>query len=63
MTDYKNIIAEINQISNTTSSPDLIMPPFSLIDSDDKIINVAVIGQFKSGKSSLTRPDFCLQFL
>lgn len=53
MTNIKDIIAEISQISIATGAPDLTMPLVSLIGNVDNIIDVAVLGQFKSGKSSL----------
>jgi GTPase Era involved in 16S rRNA processing len=51
--NYKNIIHEISQINRTTGAPDLTRPIESLLSCTDEIINIAVLGQFKSGKSSL----------
>jgi len=51
--NYQNIIHEISQINRTTGAPDLTRPVESLLSCTDEIINIAVLGQFKSGKSSL----------
>ncbi len=50
---YKTIIDEIAQINSSTGVPELTNPVVSLLDEKDKTIHIAVLGQFKSGKSSL----------
>lgn len=53
MENYKTIINEIAQINSSTGAPELTNPVASLLDENNKTIHVAVLGQFKSGKSSL----------
>jgi GTPase SAR1 family protein len=53
MNDFKKTITEIERINRLTGAPDLTAPVRSMLDHDDPTIHVAVLGQFKSGKSSL----------
>ncbi|HEY9125261.1 MAG TPA: dynamin family protein, partial [Bacteroidales bacterium] len=53
MDNYKNIIREIAQINHSTGAPELTKPVESLLAENKKAIHIAVLGQFKSGKSSL----------
>ena len=53
MNDFKNIINEISDINLAIGAPDLTKPVAALLDNNDKTIYIAVLGQFKSGKSSL----------
>jgi GTPase SAR1 family protein len=49
----KNIIDEIAQINSSMGAPELTRPVAGLLAGKDKTIQIAVLGQFKSGKSSL----------
>lgn len=53
MNTIRNIINEVAQISASACAPDLTWPVAGLLENGDKAIDVAVVGQFKSGKSSL----------
>lgn len=53
MIDYKRIIEEFERINRLTNTPDLTRPVQSLLSDAEKTINIAVLGQFKSGKSSM----------
>ncbi|MCE1188242.1 MAG: dynamin family protein [Ignavibacteria bacterium] len=53
MNEIKDIINEIFGINRAIGAPDLTKPVSGLLNSNDKTIYVAVLGQFKSGKSSL----------
>ncbi len=53
MNEIKDIITEISGINQAIGAPDLTKPVAGLLNSNDKTIYVAVLGQFKSGKSSL----------
>lgn len=53
MNEIKAIISEISGINRAIGAPDLTKPVSDLLNSKDKTIHVAVLGQFKSGKSSL----------
>jgi len=53
ITSYQNIIHEISLINRTTAAPKLTLPVENLLSNTDANINIAVLGQFKSGKSSL----------
>ena len=53
MNEIKDIINEISGINRAIGAPDLTKPLSGLLNSNDKTIYVAVLGQFKSGKSSL----------
>jgi len=53
MDDYESIIDKIAQINQSTGAPDLTSPVANLLNNKEKSINIAVLGQFKSGKSSL----------
>jgi GTP-binding protein EngB required for normal cell division len=53
MSDYKKIIDEIARINRLSDSPDLTRPVTSLLSDNENRINIAVLGQFKSGKSTL----------
>ena len=53
MNEIKDIINEISGINRAIGAPDLTKPVSGLLNSNDKTIYVAVLGQFKSGKSSL----------
>lgn len=49
----QDIINEISVINQAIGAPDLTKTVSGLLNSNDKTIYVAVLGQFKSGKSSL----------
>ena len=51
--DYNKIIDEITRINRETAAPDITLPLADLLNGEDKTIYLAVVGQFKSGKSSL----------
>lgn len=53
MHDFKRTLAEIERINRLTGAPDLTSPLRKILDHDDPTIHLAVLGQFKSGKSSL----------
>jgi len=53
MEAYQTIINEIARINAVTGAPQLTIPVANLLDKNSKTIHVAVLGQFKSGKSSL----------
>lgn len=53
MNKIENIVNEISVINSAIGAPDLTKPLSELLNSNDKTIYVAVIGQFKSGKSSM----------
>jgi GTPase Era involved in 16S rRNA processing len=53
MADYQNIINEISNINHAIGAPELTKPVSTLLDNSDKTVYIAVLGQFKSGKSSL----------
>ncbi|MBN1338209.1 MAG: dynamin family protein [Bacteroidales bacterium] len=51
--NYKNLIGEIARLSHLAGAPDLVSPVLQLLDEERKTIHIALLGQFKSGKSSL----------
>ena len=51
--DSKSILEEIADINRETGAPDITLPVNDLLHRDDKSIYLVVLGQFKSGKSSL----------
>jgi hypothetical protein len=53
MAHVNDIIREVSQISSSAGAPDLTWPLTGILEKGDKAIDVAVVGQFKSGKSSL----------
>jgi len=53
MYNYKHFCDEIAEINRITGAPDLTRPVLDIINSKENTLNVAVLGQFKSGKSSL----------
>ena len=53
MSKFIDIINEIGQINRTLGTPELTRPVESLLSGIDKTLNIAVLGQFKSGKSTL----------
>lgn len=53
MYNYKSIINEIAQINYSIGRPELTNPVESLLVDNKQTIHIAVLGQFKSGKSSL----------
>jgi len=53
MNDYKKIIDKIAQINRATGAPELTLPITNILSEENKTIDIAVLGQFKSGKSSL----------
>lgn len=53
MNNIRNIINEVAQISASAGAPDLTWPMAGFLENGHKAIDVAVVGQFKSGKSSL----------
>jgi GTPase SAR1 family protein len=53
MDRFKTIISKIAQINHSTGAPELTNPVERMLDENNKTIHVAVLGQFKSGKSSL----------
>ncbi len=53
MNEYSNILNKITSINEAIGLPDLAKYVSKLINNNEKKIYVAVLGQFKSGKSSL----------
>ncbi|MBB3187488.1 dynamin family protein [Microbacter margulisiae] len=53
MQDYTILLTEIKRINVLTGAPDLTRPLEALLNDKRRKINVAVLGQFKTGKSSL----------
>ena len=53
MNTASKIVSEISRINQSISAPDITRPVAELLNGNDKTIFVAVLGQFKSGKSSL----------
>ena len=63
MSSINDIILEVSQISTSAGAPDLTWPLAGLLKKGDKAIDVAVVGQFKSGKSSLVNSLIGLDIL
>lgn len=53
MKDFRKILFEADEINKITGAPKLTHPVWNILESDRKAIDIAVLGQFKSGKSSL----------
>jgi GTP-binding protein EngB required for normal cell division len=53
MIELKEILNEISSINQSIGTPEITQPVVNLINNKEKTIYVAVLGQFKAGKSSL----------
>jgi hypothetical protein len=63
MFDFINIINKISAINRLIGTPELTYPVENLLRDANKTINIAILGQFKSGKSSLINSIICENIL
>ena len=53
MTGYETIVSEISRLNKTAGLPELTRPVEIILSDQEKPVQIAFLGQFKSGKSSL----------